>query len=152
MTNATAEKERFWETKSLEEMNRDEWELLCDGCGRCCLHKIEDVETGLVYYTSVACRLLDSETCRCTSYCDRVQQVPDCLVLTPQTVLEYVWLPKTCAYRLLAQGKRLKKWHHLISGDIETVHHAYISVRGRIINEKYIDHDQLEAYIIDCNI
>ena len=126
----------FWNTKSLQEMTPREWESLCDGCGKCCLHKLEDVDTGEVSYTNVACRQLDLGSCRCSHYGEREHLVPDCLVLTAETVQEMDWLPETCAYRLVAAGKDLAWWHPLVSGDPETVHQAGISVRGRVISER----------------
>jgi hypothetical protein len=140
--------EPFWKAKTPAEMTHEEWESLCDGCGRCCLHKFEDENTGKVYYTSVACRLLDTETCRCRDYENRHRLVPDCRVLTPDKINEFKWLPSTCAYRRVAEGKELEWWHPLVSGTTETVHQADISVRDKIISEKYVDENQLEAYII----
>lgn len=142
----------FWKIKSLHEMTFREWELLCDGCGRCCLHKLEIEETGQILYTSVACRLLDTETCRCFHYNKRKKLVPDCLILKPDTVALYRWLPATCAYRRLAEGKSLEWWHPLVSGNPETVHDAGISVRDKIISERCINMDNLEAYTMDCDI
>jgi len=143
---------RFWEVKTLEELTAQEWELLCDGCGCCCLHKLEDVQSGRVYYTSVACRLLDSYTCRCTCYEKRLFIIPDCLVLDPDSVREYSWLPKTCAYRRLAERKELKWWHPLLSGSTETVHEVGISVRNKIISERYVNLNHLKAYVIGADI
>ena len=122
----------FWHRKSLSEMNRKEWESLCDGCARCCLVKLEDAATARIYYTDVACRLLDKNTCRCTDYGHRKRRVPDCVQLTPRRAAAYGWLPPTCAYRLLAEGSPLYWWHPLVSGDPATVHQAGISVRGRL--------------------
>jgi len=138
----------FWKVKSLEEMTQHERELLCDGCGRCCVIKLEDEETGEAFYTNVACRLLNTHTCRCMAYPDRKQLVTNCLVLTPQKVRELTWLPSTCAYRLLAEGRDLMWWHPLVSGDPETVHQAGISVRGKVVSECYIHPDQLTEHII----
>jgi len=128
--------EPFWKTKSMSEMTSGEWESLCDGCGKCCVHKLEDWDTGEVSYTNVACRLLDLGSCRCGNYPERKRLVPDCLILTVETLEEMDWLPETCAYRLVADGKDLAWWHPLVSGDPETVHQAGISVRGRVISER----------------
>ena len=138
----------FWNTKKLEEMTTGEWESLCDGCGRCCLHKLEDIDTGLYFYTNIACRLLDSETCRCKDYPNREELVKDCLVLSPADREHYNWLPTTCAYRRLANGMDLEWWHPLVSGDPVTVHQAHISVRSRTVNENAVRKEQLEDHII----
>lgn len=139
----------FWNTKHLDEMSRDEWESLCDGCGRCCLHKLEDEDTGQLYYTSVACRQLDEHRCRCMDYPNRQTIVHDCLVLARDDPDRFSWLPYSCAYRRLANGQQLEWWHPLVSGDPETVHQAGISVRGRVVSESGIPTEQLEDYIID---
>ena len=125
---------RFWD-KPLDRLSRAQWEALCDGCGQCCLHKLEDEDTGAIHRTNVACRLLDLKTARCADYRHRKAQVPDCLRLTPRLVLEVPWLPKTCAYRLRAEGKPLKAWHYLECGDREAVHREGISIRGRAVSE-----------------
>jgi uncharacterized cysteine cluster protein YcgN (CxxCxxCC family) len=122
----------FWQAKRLADMTDTEWESLCDGCGRCCLVKLEEDETEHIYYTDVGCRLLDTDTCRCRDYPHRSEQVEDCLRLTPTVVDEIGWLPPTCAYRLIAEGKDLYWWHPLLSGDPETVNQAGVSVRGRV--------------------
>lgn len=122
----------FWKTKSLEEMSAAEWESLCDGCGKCCLSKLEDEDTGDIHWTSVVCRLFDADKCRCKDYVNRNARVSDCVRLTPANVRTIAWLPKTCAYRLVARGEALPAWHPLVTGDSESVHRAGISVRGRI--------------------
>jgi len=124
--------EPFWKTKALEEMTDAEWESLCDGCGRCCLEKLEDEDTLKIYYTDIACRLLDCESCRCSDYENRQKRVKDCVKITPAKREEFSWLPKTCGYRRVAEGRDLSWWHPLISGDPDTVHAAGISVRGRV--------------------
>ena len=129
-------------------MTPDEWESLCDGCARCCLHKVEYKDTGEVCYTNVACKLLDVWTCRCTSYENRSRLVPTCLVMTPAKARELLWLPESCAYRRLSVGKDLEWWHPLVSGDPNTVHQAWISVRGKVVSEKSVPPDQLEEHII----
>ena len=137
----------FWTRKRPEEMSAEEWESLCDGCGQCCLHKIEDEETGDIALTDVACRYLDIGQCRCTDYPNRQRNVPDCVRLTPDVVPTLRWLPSTCAYRLVAEGRDLFWWHPLVSGDPETVHQAGISVRGRVIPEK--ETVDLEDHIVE---
>ncbi|MCH8214960.1 MAG: YcgN family cysteine cluster protein [Proteobacteria bacterium] len=127
--------EPFWRRKTLAEMTRSEWESLCDGCAKCCLDKLQDDDTGEISYTEVACRLLDLGTCRCTDYVNRKRFVPDCVVLTPRTVARLTWLPSSCAYRLISEGRDLEWWHPLVSGDPETVHRAGVSVRGRAVPE-----------------
>lgn len=129
---ATKEDKPFWEAKPLTELDSAQWESLCDGCGRCCLVKLEEEDTGLVHYTDVACRLFDAETCRCSDYTRRRRRVRDCLKLTPDLAQALSWLPPTCAYRLRAEGRPLPWWHPLVSGSAETVHTAGISVRGRV--------------------
>lgn len=125
----------FWKRKTLAAMSEAEWESLCDGCGRCCLHKLEDIDNGEVHYTRIACHLLDLGSCRCTDYARRQEKVPDCVTLTPASVATLTWLPGTCAYRLIEEGKDLPWWHPLVSGDPDTVHQAGISVRGRVLPE-----------------
>lgn len=138
----------FWDTKTLDEMSSAEWESLCDGCGRCCLHKLEDIDTGLYFYTNIVCRLLDCETCLCTNYLQRSILVKDCVLISPSDNEQYNWLPATCAYRRLSEGKSLEWWHPLISGDPETVHKAGISVRGRTVSETTVPTARLEDHII----
>ncbi len=138
----------FWRRKSLNEMTTGEWESLCDGCAKCCLLKLTDEGSDEVDYTDVACRLLDLGTCRCNHYSRRKEIVADCVVLRPETVDDIGWLPKTCAYRLIGEGKDLPWWHPLVSGDPETVHEAGVSVRGRAIRENRVREDELEDHIV----
>lgn len=142
--------ERFWETKSLTEMSREEWESLCDGCARCCLIKLEDEDSGELFYTSVACRYLDRQQCSCNVYSERTTLVPDCVELDQENVFELNWMPNSCAYRLLAEGRSLPEWHPLLSGDRKSIHKAGISVRNFAISEDEINSvDELEEHIID---
>lgn len=138
----------FWQRKTLAEMSRDEWESLCDGCGKCCLHKLEDEDTGEVFYTQVACRLLDLGTCQCSDYTHRLERVPGCLDLRPQELNSLGWLPATCAYRLVAEHKPLPDWHHLVSGDRSTVHSQGHSVKGRVLAEDAVAEEDLEEHIV----
>jgi uncharacterized cysteine cluster protein YcgN (CxxCxxCC family) len=126
----------FWKTKTLDELTREEWESLCDGCGRCCLHKLRDEETDEIAWTNVACRLLDTQTCQCSDYKHRRRRVPDCVRLTPEALAGIDWLPPSCAYRRVQEGRDLAWWHPLVSGDPQTVHTAGVSVRGRAIDER----------------
>ncbi|MEN8722604.1 MAG: YcgN family cysteine cluster protein [Alphaproteobacteria bacterium] len=138
----------FWETKSLSDMTTAEWESLCDGCGRCCLLKLEDEDTGRIYYTDVGCKLLDCESCQCTNYPDRLAHVPDCVVLNPQKAKDLNWMPSTCAYRLLANNQPLPEWHPLVSGNAESVHWAGMSVANRIHKEDDIAEDDLPNHLV----
>ncbi|VUD69018.1 hypothetical protein TDB9533_04381 [Thalassocella blandensis] len=138
----------FWISKSLQEMSESEWEAVCDGCGLCCLNKLEDEDTGEVYYTDVACRLLDLQSCRCQDYRHRLEQVPGCLSLSYDNMEDVDWLPETCGYRLLAEGKPLFDWHPLVSGREDSVHHAGISVQGRCISETSVSEEEIEERIV----
>jgi uncharacterized cysteine cluster protein YcgN (CxxCxxCC family) len=136
----------FWEAP-IETLDRAQWEALCDGCGKCCLNKVEDEDTGRIYPTNVACKLLDLSTCRCADYRNRKAIVPECLRLTQRKIDDYVWLPSTCAYVLRAAGQPLPEWHYLVSGSTETIHEAGMSVKGRAISELHAG--PLENHIIE---
>ncbi len=123
----------FWRRKALDKMTRIEWESLCDGCAKCCLEKLEDDQSGEITFTEVACGMLDLESCRCGEYARRLRFMPDCVSLRPGAVTRLKWIPPTCAYRLLAEGKDLPEWHPLVSGEPESVHRAGMSVRGRAV-------------------
>lgn len=138
----------FWQRKTLSEMSDVEWESLCDGCGKCCLHKLEDEDTGDVYYTDIACKLLDINTCRCQRYQERKSLVESCLQLSLDNTEAFYWLPSSCAYRLIIEGKPLYPWHPLISGTPETVHQAGISVRQKVIAEESVAEDDYEERIV----
>ncbi|MBT5186301.1 MAG: YcgN family cysteine cluster protein [Kordiimonadaceae bacterium] len=143
----SANKPPFWKSKTLEKMSENEWESLCDGCGLCCLHKLEDEQTEDVSYTNVACRLLNINTCRCNQYTKRKKLVPDCVILKPKDVQKFKWLPPTCAYRLISEGKDLYPWHPLLSGSSQTVINAGISISGKVISER--NAGDLQDHIID---
>ncbi len=137
----------FWKHKKLTEMSTDEWESLCDGCAKCCLYRLEDEDTRDVYFTNVHCRLLDTRSGRCTDYQNRSVRVPDCVTITPEVLQDPYWLPRTCAYRLVAEGRDLPDWHPLISGDPDTVVHAGQRVCNWTICED--DADELENHLVD---
>lgn len=138
----------FWRSKTLQEMTPDEWESLCDGCGKCCLHKLEDEDSGEVFYTRVACHYLDHDKCTCQAYSQRQALVPGCVVLTPDTVAETYWLPDTCAYRLIAEGLPLFDWHPLVSGEPTSVHRAGMSVAGQVVAESAVAEEDFEDHIV----
>jgi len=139
----------FWKTSLLSQMNKQEWESLCDGCGQCCLVKLEDEDTDELYLTNVACRLLDIDTCRCMDYQNRLQKVSMCVSLTAENLSELEWLPETCAYRLLSEGKDLQNWHPLLSKNTQSVHDEGISVRDFAQSEENIHPDQLQEHVIE---
>lgn len=139
----------FWRRKALHEMTRQEWESLCDGCGKCCLIKLEDEDSGDIIATDVTCKLLDLGSCRCSHYEERVRHVPDCVTLTPQNIASLAFMPATCAYRMLAEGKPLADWHPLVSGDPSSVHDAGISVLGRAVSEVGVPDAELEDHVIE---
>jgi uncharacterized cysteine cluster protein YcgN (CxxCxxCC family) len=138
----------WWQEKSLAQLSVTEWEALCDGCAKCCLHKLEDADSGEVFYTKVRCRYLDEQTCRCTDYDNRSVLVPHCIQLRPDEIDGLDWLPSTCAYRLRAAGQPLPDWHPLVSGDASTVHSAGISIRGRAISDEYVHPDGYDEHIV----
>ena len=139
----------FWQAKALDQMTEREWESLCDGCGKCCTLKLEDEETREIFHTDVTCRLLNLETCRCSRYRDRQTLVPDCVKVTPDNIATLHFMPSTCAYRLLAEGKSLAWWHPLVSGRRDTVHRAGMSVRYRVISEDEVEEADLPDHIVD---
>lgn len=138
----------MWLSKPLGEMSSTEWESICDGCAKCCLHKLEDDDTGEVFHTNVACQLLDENSCQCSDYDNRFSKVPDCFKLTPENLGQQSWLPSSCAYRLLYEGKLLPLWHPLVSGDTKSIHAAGMSVRGKVVAEQAVQPGDMEEYII----
>ncbi|MFZ1388736.1 MAG: YcgN family cysteine cluster protein [Thiolinea sp.] len=139
----------WWKQKELTEFTNDEWESLCDHCAKCCLNKMEDEDDGTVYYTDIACNLLDGKTCRCSNYQERQILMPDCVRLTPQNLEGLYWMPPSCAYRLVYEGKDLPSWHHLVSGSKETIHAEGESIIGKFVFSKDIDEDEWEDRIVD---
>lgn len=139
---------RFWEEKHLDELSSAEWESLCDGCGKCCLVKLEDEDSGEVCYTDVSCHLLDLDTCRCKDYTHRKEKVSECITLSSKTLKDYQWLPSTCAYRLLAEGKPLAEWHPLIAGMQNSALVHGFSVQGRVVSESWVHPEDIEERII----
>ncbi len=144
-----SDEQPFWRVKRLEDMSEGEWEALCDGCGRCCMNKLEDEDTGEIHLTRLACGLLDLKSCRCSDYPNRKEKMPDCVRIDPTKARELPWLPETCGYRLVAEGRDLAWWHPLVSGSAETVHQAGISVRGWARSEKGVKLERYWRYIVD---
>lgn len=139
----------YWERLSLADMSHNQWEALCDGCGKCCLHKLEDEDSAELLFTTVACTLLDSHSCRCRDYSKRFQRVPDCVDIRQHDLDELRYMPSSCAYRLIHEGKPLAEWHPLVSGVASSVHAAQMSVRDRVVSEDDIDEDDWDLYIVD---
>ena len=152
MTATNTDRKPFWEAIPPAALTAIQWEMLCDRCGRCCLEKLINRRNGKVYYTSVACTLLDTASCQCRDYRHRHRKVSQCIQLTPANLRSFRWLPRTCAYRLLSEGKNLPAWHPLISGNPDSVHDAGISIRGRVLYPMPPHVDDLEAYIVDWGI
>ena len=138
----------FWETKTLAEMSAAEWESLCDGCARCCMIKLQDEDTEQIIHTAAVCQLLDQQACRCTAYAERHVRVPDCIHFSPDIVQELAWLPRSCAYRRIAEGRGLADWHPLVSGNPESVHEAGVSVRGKVVSEALVEDQDLEDMVV----
>lgn len=139
----------WWKQKELTEFSNEEWESLCDHCAKCCLTKLEDEDDGTVYYTDIACNLLEGKTCRCSNYSKRQVLMPDCVRLTPQNLEQLYWMPPSCAYRLVYEGKDLPSWHHLVSGSKETIHAQGESIIGKFVFIKDVDEDEWEDRIVD---
>ena len=142
-------KDAFWQTKPLRDFTPQEWEAVCDGCGKCCLHKLEDIDSEKIYFTNVICRFFDFDRCQCSDYENRHINVPTCVYLTPRMAAEATWLPKTCGYRLLARGKDLPWWHPLVSGDPNSVIKAGHSVKAKAVSETAVDMADLEDMVVD---
>ena len=138
----------WWNSKTLAELNSREWESLCDGCAKCCLHKLEDEDSGEIYYTKVRCRYLDEAECRCTDYANRSVLVPNCIQLDRDNVQDLDWLPTSCAYRLRANNQPLEWWHPLVSGNTKSVHEAGISIRGRAVSDEYVHPNGFDEHIV----
>lgn len=138
----------FWKTKNMAEMSRSEWESLCDSCGKCCCIRLEDEDTGAIYITDVACKLFDPNSCRCGDYENRSKLVPDCVTLTPVNVSQLKWMPQTCAYRLVSEGKDLPEYHHLVSGSRDTIHEVGMSVQDSVTSEDLVTEDEVITRIV----
>lgn len=138
----------FWKTKNMAKMSREEWESLCDGCGKCCCIRLEDEDTGQIYITDVACKLFDPNRCQCSDYPNRSARVPDCVTLSPDNVSQLHWMPQTCAYRLISEGKDLPDYHHLVSGSRDTIHEVGMSVQDAVTSEELVDEEHVPSRIV----
>jgi uncharacterized cysteine cluster protein YcgN (CxxCxxCC family) len=138
----------FWKQKKLEELTLEEWEALCDRCGRCCLHKFDD-DNGKIHYTNIVCKEYDLEKCQCSNYENRSKIIKDCVHLTPEKTYNFHWLPSTCSYRLIAENKPLPDWHYLISGNFDLMHELYMGIKYFAVSENNIDYEEIEEFIID---
>tara|TARA_R110001592_G_scaffold171325_1_gene409608 strand:- start:9350 stop:9811 length:462 start_codon:yes stop_codon:yes gene_type:complete len=142
----------FWESKKIQDFSQDEWESLCDGCGKCCLQKLQDEDTEEIHFTCISCQFLDEQSCRCKVYGNRFEHLPECLNLTKENLESTLpWLPNTCSYKLVYQEKSLPVWHHLISGNKETIHVLNLSVRDKVVSELDVDEDDWEDFIVDID-
>lgn len=148
MVNSIEGKDNFWQSKSLEQMSSEEWEQLCDGCGKCCLHKLEDEDSQEIAYTRVICRYFDESSCRCQVYSTRKSLVPTCVILKPTNLKDLPWMPSTCAYRLLYEGKELPTWHPLISGNREAIEESGNAVSGKVISEEFVHEDGYDEHLV----
>ena len=143
----TVPQSKFWKTIPLDQLDKNQWESLCDGCGKCCVLKLEDADTGVIHFTDVSCKLLDCQTARCTKYAERESFVPDCVSLTPDNLRMLRWMPKSCAYRLISENKDLPDWHPLITGNLDSTRQAGHSVAARVVTEASVDEDDLPNHI-----
>ena len=148
MTKPSKPDAPFWKTKNMAEMSRTEWESLCDSCGKCCCIRLEDEDTGQIYITDVACKLFNPQTCRCSDYANRSKLVPDCVTLSPVNVSQLHWMPQTCAYRLISEGKDLPEYHHLVSGSRDTIHQVGMSVQEAVTSEILVKDDEIHTRIV----
>lgn len=152
MADITRQKIPYWESKKIHELSQEEWEGLCDGCGKCCLQKLQDEDTDQVYFTSISCRFLDTHSCKCKVYEQRFEYLPECLSLTKDNLSSALyWLPSTCAYKLVYEEKPLPSWHHLVSEDKEVIHLLNFSVRDKVTSELEVDVDDWEDFIVDID-
>jgi len=148
MADKQGSQNKFWQEKSLEQMSPEEWELLCDGCGKCCLHKLEEESSGEIAYTRVICRYFDENTCRCQVYATRRTKVPDCVILKPGNLKDLPWMPSSCAYRLLYEGKNLPEWHPLQAGNRKAIEDSGNTVSGKVISEEFVHEDGYDEHVV----